>query len=94
VKIFDENNTIINVFPTIASAAKHYGINPCTMSKYIKLNYSIDNLRFESELKDIRVWVFDKQRNFVDMFSTANKAAKFCNMYHVVLHRYLKSGKL
>jgi hypothetical protein len=49
---------------------------------------------FFSELKDVRVWVFDKERKIVDVFSNAKKAAKFCNTNHTTLSRYLKSGKL
>jgi len=94
VKVFDEYNNIINLFPTITSAAKYYDINHCTLSKYIKLGYCMNNLRFEAELKDVRVWIFDKQHNYVGVFTTANKAAEFCDTSHTVLSRYLKSGKL
>ena len=61
VKVFDDNN-IVNIFPTITSAAKYYGLSNCTLSKYIKLGYSIDNLRFEGEVKYVRVWVYDKKK--------------------------------
>lgn len=94
VKVFDDNNNIVNIFPTIASAAKHYALSSSTLSKYIKLGYSIDNLRFEGEVKDVRVWVYDKKYSIIDVFSTANKADEFCGIYHTVLYRYLKSGKL
>lgn len=94
VKVFDDNNNIVNIFPTIASAAKYYDLSSCTLSKYIKLGYSIDNLRFEGEVKDVRVWVYDKKCSIIDVFSTANKADEFCGIYHTVLYRYLKSGKL
>lgn len=94
VKVFDDNNNIVNIFPTFASAAKYYDLSSCTLSKYIKLGYSIDNLRFEGEVKDVRVWVYDKKWTIIGVFSTANKAAEFCGIYHTVLHCYLKSGKL
>lgn len=75
VKVFDDNN-IVNIFPTITSAAKYYGLSNCTLSKYIKLGYSIDNLRFEGEVKYVRVWVYDKKKwSIIGVFSTANKAA-------------------
>lgn len=51
VKVFDDNNNIVNIFPTIASAAKYYDLSSCTLSKYIKLGYSIDNLRFKVKLR-------------------------------------------
>jgi hypothetical protein len=52
-------------------------------------------LRFEGDVKDVRVWVYEKKKwSIIDVFSTENKAAEFCGIYHTVLHRYLKSGKL
>lgn len=94
VKVINQDNIVTNIFPTIISAAKHYNLDPLTLSKYIKQGYFRNNLRFEAELKDLRVWVFDKQRNIIDVFPTANKAANFCGIHHSILHRYLKSGKL
>jgi hypothetical protein len=47
-------------------------------------------LRFEGEVKDVRVWVYDKKWSIIGVFSTANKAAEFCAIYQTVLHRYLK----
>lgn len=94
VKVFDKHNVVINIFPTITSAAKHYNINHWTLSKYIKQVYSFNSLRFEAEFKDLRVWVFDKECNIIDVFPTANKAANFCEIQHTILHRHLRSRKL
>ena len=66
VKVFDEHNILINSFPTITSAAKYYDLDHYTLSKYINQRYFIKNLRFEGELKDLRVWVFDKEGNIID----------------------------
>jgi group I intron endonuclease len=94
VKVFDINNNLIKIFPTISSAALYYDIDHNTLSKNIKLGYKINDLRFEYELKDVRVWVFDKERNVIGVFPTANKTAEFCGTSHVAIGRYLKSGKL
>jgi hypothetical protein len=94
VKVFNKHNVLINIFPTITSAAKYYHVDHCTLSKYIKEGYSLNNLRFEAEFKDLRVWVFDKQCNIIDVFPTANKAVNFWGIHHTVLHRHLRSGKL
>ena len=94
VKVFDDSNNLVNTFQTIASAAKHYDLSNGALSKYIKFGYSIDNLRFEGEVKDVRVWVFDKQLNTIGVFSNAQKAAEFCDTNHTAMRRYLKSGKL
>jgi hypothetical protein len=47
-------------------------------------------LRFEGEVKDLRVWVFDKKWQIIGEFSTANKAAKVYNISHTTFNRYLK----
>jgi hypothetical protein len=65
-----------------------------TISKYIKNGSCFKNLRFLAELKDVRVWVFDKERVIVGVFSNVQKAAKFCNTNYTALRRYLKPGKL
>lgn len=51
-------------------------------------------MRFEGDVKDVRVWVYDKKCSIIGVFFTENKAAEFCGIYHTVLHRYLNSGKL
>jgi group I intron endonuclease len=94
VKVLDKDNIIINTFPTIVSAAKFYNLDHNTISKYIKNGSSYKDLRFLAEFKYVRVWVFDKECKIVDVFSNAQKAAKFCNTNHTTLRRYLKSGKL
>jgi hypothetical protein len=94
VKVFDLNNNLLKVFPTITSAAQYYDIDRSALSKNIKLGYKRNNLRFEAELKDVRVWVFNKERDMIGVFPTANKAGEFCGTSPVALGRYLKSGKL
>jgi hypothetical protein len=94
IRVFGSNKNFINTFPTIASAAKRYNIDHNTTSNYIKSDYQINNHRFEFKLIDVRVRIYDKQHNVVDVFLTANKAAQFCGVYHTTLARYIKSGKL
>jgi group I intron endonuclease len=55
VKVYDTNNNLINTYPTIASAAKYYDVDHNTMSKCIINGNLINNYRFVSELKDVRV---------------------------------------
>lgn len=83
VKVFYcSKNNIVNIFTTIADATKYYDIDHNTMSKHIKLGSFINNHRFEAELKDVRVLIYDIQYNIVDILSTANKTAKFCATSH------------
>jgi hypothetical protein len=51
----DKNNSIINTFPTITSAAKFYDLDHNTISKYIKNKSWFNNVCFLAELKDVRV---------------------------------------
>jgi hypothetical protein len=94
VKVLEKDNNVINIFPSIVSTANFYALDRHTISKYIKTGSSFKNLRFLAELKDVRVWVFDKERIIVGVFTNAQKAIKFCNTNHTALRRYLKSGKL
>jgi len=94
VKTMDKNNSIINTFPTITSAAKFYDLDHNTISKYIKNKSWFNDVCFLAELKDVRVWVFNKEYKIVHVFTNAHKAALYCNTNHTTLGRYLKSGKL
>lgn len=55
VKVFDDKNNLVNIFPTIASAAKYYDLDHNTISRYIKSGNIINNYRFIGELKDVRI---------------------------------------
>jgi len=55
VKIFDKSNNLINEFPTITSAAKHFGVHKKTISNIFKSGISYDNFIYEFEVKDIRI---------------------------------------
>ena len=46
---------MVNVFPTIVSAAKYFDVDHNTMSKCIKSGNLINNYRFIGEFKDVRV---------------------------------------
>ena len=94
VKVFDNENNIVNVFPTIKSAANFFDVDYNTVSKCIKSGNLINNYRFEAELKNNRVWIFDKQRNLINVFPNASKAAKYSDTSHTTVCRYIKSGKL
>ena len=94
VKVLDKNNNVVNTFPTIVSTADFYDLDHNTISKYIQNGSSFKNLRFLAELKDVRVWVFDKEHRIVSILPNAQKTAKFCNTNHTAIRRFLKSGKL
>ena len=42
---------------------------------------------YVAPIMDRTVWVFDKQRNFFDIFTTANKTASFCETSHTTFNR-------
>ena len=84
VKVYDDNNNLIDIYPTIASAAKHYNVDHNTVSKCIKNGNLINNRRFVSEIKDVRVWILDKNYYTVNLFSTAQKSLSF--VIHLIQH--------
>ncbi len=94
VRVYDNSNNLINIYPTITSAAIHYNVDHNTVSKCIKNGNLICNHRFVGEIKDVRVLILDKNYDTVNLFSTAQKTAEFCRTSHTALARYLKSGKL
>lgn len=55
VKVFDKNNNLIYQFLTMASAAKHLGVDSSTISKIFRTGISYDNYIYKFEVKDIRV---------------------------------------
>lgn len=94
IKVFDLSNNLIYEFPTITSAARHLGVVNSTISKVLSTGTLFNNLRFEYEVKDARIWVYNSDYKFVKVLDTANKTAEWANTSHTTIARYIKSGKL
>lgn len=91
VKILDKDNNIVKAFPTMTSAAKHFGISSTTISR-IENKGVYNNFIFKFEPKDFRVWVYDSNKKLVKVFNN-KEASKECNITNTSLHSYIKSGK-
>lgn len=94
IKVFDELNNLIYEFPTITSTAKHFGVVRSTISNVLSTGVLFNNLRFEYELKDARIWIYNSDYKFVKLLDTANKAAIWANTLHTTVARHIKSGKI
>jgi group I intron endonuclease len=55
VKVFDQGNNLIKEFPTITSAALHFGVNNKTISRINKTGKSYDDYIYKFEVKETRV---------------------------------------
>jgi hypothetical protein len=54
VKVFDKFNNLVQTFPTMTSATKHFGLSTNAMSR-IEKRGTYDNFIFKFEEKDFRV---------------------------------------
>ena len=55
VKVYDKSNNLVKAFPTITSAAKHFGISERTIYKIERRGVSYDDYVYEFEVKDTRI---------------------------------------
>lgn len=93
VKVLDKSNNLVKTFPTITSAAKHFGLSSQTMSR-IENKGIYGNFIFKFELKDFRVWVYDCNKKLVKVFNNNKETSKGCDIPNTTLYNYIKSGKL
>jgi group I intron endonuclease len=75
VKIFDKSNNFINEFPTITSAAKHFNVDPKTLSMIFKTGKSYDNYIYKFKVKDLRIRVYDSSHNLVIILDSIKKTS-------------------
>jgi len=93
IKVFDKSNNLVKTFPTMTSAAKHFGISSNTISR-IENKGTYDNFIFKFEPRDFRVWVYDCNKKLVKIFNNNKETSNCCDIPNTTLHNYIKSGKL
>lgn len=93
VKVFDISNNLVKTFPTMTSAAKHFGLSINTISR-IENKGTYDNFIFKFEPRDFRVWVYDCKKKLVKIFNNNKETSNYCGIPITTLHSYIKSGKL
>ena len=94
VKVFDKNNNLIKEFPTIGSTARHFGFSIPVIQRILNGGKSYDDFIYKFELKDLRVWVYNSNKELVIVLNNARKISKWCNIPRSTLSNYIKSGKL
>jgi group I intron endonuclease len=94
VNVFDKSNNLLFKFSTIAKAALHFCVTHQTISKIFNSGISYDEFIYKFEVKDIRVWVYDSNKELIKILNNAKKVSKWCNIPPATLSNYIKSGKL
>lgn len=93
VKVFDIKGNLVKIFPTIASAAKSFGLSTTTIRR-IEKKGTYNNFLFKFEPKDFRVWVYNPNKQLVKIFTNNKETSELCNIPCGSLLYFIKSGKL
>lgn len=94
VKVYDKSNNLVKAFPTITSAAKYFGFSSSTIRRIEKGGVSYDDYIYKFEVKDTRIWVYDCNKNLINIYNSISKVSESFNIPPTTLSRYIKSGKL
>ncbi len=94
VKVFDKSNNLVKQFPTITSAALHFGVSTRTLSMIYKTGKSYDDYIYKFKVKDIRVWIYDSNNKFIKILDNIIKTSLWSKIPESTLSNYIKSGKL
>ena len=94
VKIFDKSNNLVNEFPTITSAASHFGVNHKTISMIFKTGKSYDDYTYKFEVRDTKVWVYNINIKLIIILNNIRKTSEWSNIAESTISTYIKSGKL
>jgi group I intron endonuclease len=93
VKLLDKWGNILNTFPSINKAAKHIGIASSTIRR-LPNNGTYGSFVFKFEINDVRVWVYDQDRNLVKVLNNTKETSERYNIPRHALCAYIRSGKL
>jgi len=94
VKVFDNSSNLLFEFPTLNSAAKHFGVSPSTIRSIEKRGVSYDNYIYKFENNDSRIQVYDSNKKLINIFNSTSKVIELFNIPRTTLSRYIKLGKL
>jgi hypothetical protein len=95
VKIYDKSNNLVNVFPTLTSAAKHLNISSTTIRNILKTGISYDNYTYKLEegLKHL-VTIVNKEKGTVKEYYSIRSAAKDIGVSYSTVLSYINTNKL
>ena len=92
VKIYDKFGCLVKVFPTMKNAANHFGVSVRTIGR-IPNNGIFDNYLFKFEEKDIRIWVYDLNKELIKIMDNSKETSEYYNIARSTLNTYIRSGK-
>ena len=95
VKVFDKNNNLITEFPTITSAASHFGVYGKTIGMIFKTGKSYDDYTYKFEVRDTRIWIYNSSnKELIKTLDSIKKTSEWSNIPESTISDYIKSGKL
>ena len=95
VKVFDKNNNLITEFPTITSAASHFGVDGKTIGMIFKTGKSYDDYTYKFEVRDTRIWIYNSSnKELIKTLDSIKKTSEWSNIPESTISDYIKSGKL
>ena len=93
VKLFDKKGNLLNIFPTITSAAKYFGVSNSTISCIPDKGLFKNHILIFEE-KDTRVWIYDSNKKLVEVLNTTKETSELYNIGRHTLNAYIRSGNL
>ena len=94
VKIYDKLDNLIKEFPTIKSTAKYFGVRSETIRKIFDTGVSNNEFIYKFELRDKRIWIYNYDKELIEIVDSAKKLSKKYNIPKSTLSYYIKWGKL
>lgn len=95
VKIYNKSNNLISQFPSMASAAKHFGVSYNTISRIQKTGISYDDYTYKFEvITGYPLIVVNKEKNTITEYHSISEAAKCICVSRETISKYINTDKL
>lgn len=93
IKEYDVLNNLKNTFPTITSFAKYLNFSHKTARKIVNKG-TYNNLIYTTEIKEIKIQIFDQNYNLIEILNNQKEVLKKYNVPESTLSYYVRSQKL
>jgi hypothetical protein len=94
IKVYDDSNNLVNKFPSIKEAAKHFFVGERFIRKCVKNNKPFQGLLLKSEFKNKKVSIFNDKFKLIEVLDNAEIVSNSYGIPKTTLYRYIKKGKL
>jgi len=94
VKIYNKSNNLISQFPSMASAAKHFGVSYNTISRIQKTGISYDDYTYKFEVITGYPLIVNKEKNTITEYHSISEAAKCICVSRETISKYINTDKL